>query len=111
MKYWMLCNALSLSLGLSFTALANHSDSHKSDADSGCADKNNPDFSISSYDTNKDGVVTKQEYLNANKRNTEKLFAHLDANQDGKLDQTEQAEIEAVYKLIHEDMCTKQIII
>lgn len=111
MKYWMLCNALCLSLGLSFAALANHNESHTNDADSGCADKNNPDFGISSYDTNKDGLISKEEYLNANNRHTEKLFAHLDANRDGKLDQAEQAEIEAVYKLIHEDMCTKQIII
>ncbi len=65
------------------------------------------DFSISGLDANKDGVITKEEYLAGNPRNSEKIFNHLDANGDGKLDLEEQKQIEAVYKAIHQQYKAK----
>ena len=69
-----------------------------------CLSMANADFSLSYLDANKDGNISKEEYLSGNKNNTEETFKHLDANNDGQLDKTEQKEIEAVYKSIH-DQC------
>ena len=69
-----------------------------------CLNMANADFSLSYLDTNKDGNISKEEYLSGDKNNTEKTFKHLDANNDGQLDKSEQKEIEAVYKSIH-DQC------
>ena len=86
----------------SHMAYANH---HEAGADAHgekCEGMAQGDFSISGLDTNKDGVITKQEYLASGAKNAEKTFKHLDANSDGKLDLQEQKEIEAVYKAIHQ---------
>ena len=69
-----------------------------------CFSMVNTDFSLSYLDANKDGNISKEEYLSGDKNNTEKTFKHLDANNDGQLDKSEQKEIEAVYKSIH-DQC------
>ncbi len=62
-----------------------------------------PNFSISYLDENKDGKITKQEYIAGDTDNTAKTFEHLDANHDGFLDKAEQDEIEKVYTLIHQE--------
>ncbi|OYY95712.1 MAG: hypothetical protein B7Y32_07650 [Methylophilales bacterium 16-45-7] len=65
-------------------------------------------FSISGLDKNKDGNITKAEYLNGDKNNTEKVFKHIDVNNDGALDAAEQADVESVYKAIHEEYKSKK---
>lgn len=65
------------------------------------------DFGISHFDANKDGNISLDEYLAGSPANTAKVYQHLDANSDGKLDQQEQTEIEAVYKQMHEQLKAK----
>jgi len=60
------------------------------------------DFSISYLDTDKEGVITKQEYLPGGANNSEKIFNHIDANNDGLLDLAEQKEVESIYSAIYE---------
>ncbi len=40
-------------------------------------------------DTNNDGVVTKEEFMAKHQERAEKMFSRLDANKDGKIDETE----------------------
>lgn len=82
-----------------------YADSHetaKPTASVKCEGLANTDFSLSYLDANKDGMITKEEYLAGDKSNTEKTFKHIDANDDGKLDAAEQKDIQAVYKSIHD---------
>ncbi len=65
------------------------------------------DFGISHFDSNKDGSISLEEYLAGSPANSAKTYQHLDANSDGKLDKQEQAEIEAVYKHMHEQLKAK----
>ena len=98
---------LTCSIGLSQLAYANHHEEGKSMDGAKCEGMSHGNFSISGLDVNKDGDITKSEYLDADKSNSEKVFKHIDANGDGKLDQSEQADIEAVYKAIHQDYKAK----
>lgn len=86
----------------SHMAYAGHQEAGDSAHEKKCEGMSQSNFSISGLDANKDGVITKEEYLAGDPRNTEKTFKHLDANGDGKLDIEEQKEIEAVYKAIHQ---------
>lgn len=94
-------------IGGSQMVYANHVEAGDATHGEKCEGMLQGDFSISGYDANKDGVITLQEYLVGNPKNTEKTFKHLDENGDGKLDLQEQKEIEAVYKSIHQQYKTK----
>ncbi len=94
--------------GIAQLAFANHHEGGDAENGHKCEDMAHGDFSISGLDANKDGVITKKEYVAGGKANTEKLFKHLDANSDGKLDAAEQKEIEAVYKDMHEKAMPKK---
>lgn len=96
-------------VGLSQLAYANHHEEGKAMDSEKCEGMSHGNFSISALDANKDGSISKSEYLEGDKTNNEKTFKHIDANSDGKLDQSEQAEIEAVYKAIHQDYKSKNI--
>ena len=89
-------------ISVSQMAYANHHESGEDKHGEKCAGMAHGNFSISGLDANKDGAITKEEYLAGDKNNTEKTFKHIDANTDGKLDTAEQKDIEAVYKDIHE---------
>jgi hypothetical protein len=82
-------------------AYANHHGEHGGHDGAKCEGMGNADFSISGLDTDKNKLITLQEYLAGDQTNTEKTFKHMDANSDGVLDAEEQLEIEAVYKAIH----------
>ncbi len=100
-----------IAFGISFSQLANanHHNESKLMVAAKCEGMTSSNFSISSLDVNKDGIISKLEYLDGNKSNNEKTFKHIDANGDGKLDQAEQAEIEVVYKAIHQEVNSKNI--
>lgn len=104
LELWLI--ALLLINGLSI-AHANHHDNGEATHDKKCEGMIKDDFSISYLDANKDGVITKQEYLDGDANNQEKTFKHIDANNDGQLDLAEQQEIEAVYKDIHREYKAK----
>ncbi len=92
----------------SHLAYANHHEAGEATHGEKCEGMTHGNFSISGLDANKDGVITQQEYLAGDTRNTEKMFKHMDANSDGKLDLDEQAQIEAVYKDIHQQYKEKK---
>ncbi len=101
MKKSGLYPSLVLLMGVVNLAFANHHGEDGSHHGAKCNGMENADFSISGLDTDKNKLITLQEYLAGNKTNTEKTFKHMDANSDGVLDVAEQSEIEAVYKTIH----------
>lgn len=74
---------------------------HDSKIDMHCNDISQADFSISHFDTDKDGNISLKEYLSADASNTERSYRHMDANGDGSLDTQEQQVIATVYKRIH----------
>lgn len=85
-----------LSIALLMTsniAFANHHE--------GCSDMKNMDYSMKSTDTDKDGMISRDEYAAANKTDADKNFKHIDANSDGKLDAAEQKDVEEVLKAMH----------
>ena len=56
---------------------------------------------IKKSDINKDGIVSLDEYLATEKINATKMFQHIDANSDGKLDAAEQKDVDEVMKNIY----------
>jgi hypothetical protein len=109
MKKIMVLLAASLSLSVSLSVLANHHEEGQATGGEKCEGMSHGNFSISGLDANKDDVITLNEYLAGDQSNTEKVFKHIDANSDGKLDKAEQTDIEAVYKMIHQDSKAKHI--
>lgn len=107
MKKTTLLFVITCAVGISQLAYANHHEEGKSMDSGKCEGMSHGSFSISGLDANKDGDISKAEYLDGDQSNSEKVFKHIDANSDGKLDQSEQAEIEAVYKAIHQDYKAK----
>ena len=57
--------------------------------------------SIKKSDLNKDGIVSLDEYLATEKINATKMFQHIDANSDGKLDAAEQKDVDEVMKSMY----------
>ena len=88
-------------IGLSPLAYANHHEAGASGDEKKCEGMSHGTFSKSNLDTNKDGNISKEEYLSGDKLNSEKIFKHVDANNDGQLDSAEQKDIEAAHKDIH----------
>ncbi len=64
-------------------------------------------FFLGDYDSNHDGNISLEEYLAGDSANTEKIYHHLDANGDGILDSEEQLEIQAIYKMMQEQVKSK----
>lgn len=87
MKLFKLLIISSLTLGLSQVAYANHHE--------GAHDKAAHGHSWKEADTNKDGAVSKDEFMAKQQAHAEKKFAKLDTNNDGKVDE---AEIKAMHQ-------------
>lgn len=73
--HWLFTS--SLLLGLSHVAYANH---HMEDASANHCDH---------PDRNKDGVISREEFMMKHQARAEKMFKRLDTNQDGKIDANE----------------------
>ncbi|HEY0563920.1 MAG TPA: hypothetical protein VGD04_11365 [Methylophilus sp.] len=101
MKKTALLCMVTFCIGLSPAAFANHHEAQAMDHDK-CESMSQTSYSISGLDTNQDGHITQAEYLAGDASNNAKIFSHIDANKDGKLDSAEQTEIEAVYKSLHQ---------
>lgn len=77
----------SLLLGLAQTAYADHHEAgHGKEAHG---------HSWKDADSNKDGTVSKDEFMAKHQARAEKMFSKLDANKDGKVDETE---VDAMHK-------------
>jgi len=72
----------SLLLGLVQTAYADH---HEMNDDHAGAQMH----SWQDADANKDGVISKEEFMAKHQKQAEKMFSKLDANKDGKVDEAE----------------------
>lgn len=77
----------SLMFGFTQTAFADHHEGTNAKAAHG--------HSWKDADTNKDGAVSKEEFMAKQQARAEKKFAKLDANNDGKVDD---AEIKAMHQ-------------
>ncbi len=77
MKTLHILAIFSLVLGLSQTANAAHEMGHE--------DTQN----WQSADTNKDGVISKDEFMAKHQERAEKMFTKMDANKDGKIEESE----------------------
>jgi Ca2+-binding EF-hand superfamily protein len=82
MKTLQILAITSLLLGLAQTANADH---HEMKHDHAGAHAH----SWQDADANKDGVVSKDEFLAKHQESAEKMFSKMDGNKDGKLDETE----------------------
>lgn len=81
MKFTLLLTISALVFGLAQTAFADHHD-----------DKHGHDgyqHSWQDADANKDGVISKDEFMKKHQERAEKMFSKLDENKDGKVDQAE----------------------
>jgi len=82
MKTLQILAISSLLLGLSQTAIADH---HEMNHDHAGAHGHNWE----NADTNKDGVVSKDEFMVKHQQRAEKMFSKMDANKDGTVDEAE----------------------
>ncbi len=53
-------------------------------------------------DANKDGVISRDEFMTQHQAHADKMFAKLDANKDGKVDQAEHDAMKAKWKDHHQ---------
>ena len=72
--------AVALVFGLAQLAYADHHEA--------CG-KHCQHHGLQDADANKDGIVSHDEFTEAHKARSEKMFENLDANKDGKLDEAE----------------------
>jgi hypothetical protein len=84
-----------LALGLSQLAFANHDG-----ADGKHCERMKHD--MMDADTNKDGVISKDEFMAAHQARADKMFTMMDANHDGKIDQAERNAMKGKWKEHHE---------
>lgn len=80
MKILQVLTMLSLVLGLAQMANA---------ADTASMKKMQAEHGMQNADANKDGVISREEFMGAHKMRVEKMFDKMDANHDGKIDQAE----------------------
>ncbi len=94
MKILHIVAAVALALGLTQLAYANHegADGKHCDFKHGWQDS----------DTNKDGVISRDEFMASHQTRAEKMFNMMDTNHDGKIDQAERDAMKAKWKEHHE---------
>jgi EF hand len=97
MKSIHIVATVALALGLTQLAYANH------DGKDGksCEHKKH---SMMDSDTNKDGAISRDEFMSGHQARADKMFAKMDANNDGKIDQAERDVMKAKWKEHHGEM-------
>jgi Ca2+-binding EF-hand superfamily protein len=95
MKITHIVAVAALALGLSQLAYANH------DGKDGksCEHKKH---GMQDSDTNKDGAISRDEFMSSHQARADKMFAKMDANKDGKVDQAERDAMKAKWKEHHQ---------
>ncbi len=96
MKLLQVVAAAALALGLSQLAYANHDG-----ADGKHCERMKHD--MMEADTNKDGVISKDEFMAAHQARANKMFDMMDTNHDGKIDQAERDAMKGKWKEHHEE--------
>ncbi len=94
MKVIQIVTIAALTLGLTQLAYANHDGADGKH----CAHKRH---SMQDSDTNKDGVISRDEFMSSRQARAEQHFAKLDANNDGKIEQAERDAMKAKWKEHH----------
>lgn len=97
MKIIHIITAAALALGLSQLAYANH---HEGADGKACTHKKHG--MMQDADTNKDGAISRDEFMSSHQARAEKHFAKMDANNDGKIDQAEKDAMKAQWKEHHQ---------
>ncbi len=95
MKITYIVATLALALGLSSMAFAKHGE----DDGKSCDRKKH---SMMDNDTNKDGAISKDEFMSSHQARADKMFAKMDTNNDGKIDQAERDAMKAKWKDHHQ---------
>jgi len=95
MKITYLVAATALTLGLAQLAYANH----EGDDGKSCDRKHH---GLQDADTNKDGAVSRDEFMSSHQAMADKMFTKMDANKDGKIDQAERDAMKAKMKEHHD---------
>ena len=100
MKVSQIVTIAALTLGLTQLAYAKH------DGTDGkhCAHKRH---SMQDSDTNKDGAISRDEFMSARQARAEEHFAKMDANKDGKIEQAERDAMKAKWKEHHKELDVK----
>lgn len=91
MKILQIVTIAALTLGLAQLAYAKHDSADGKH----CAHKRH---SMQDSDTNKDGAISRDEFMSARQARAEQHFAKLDANSDGKIEQAERDAMKAKWK-------------
>jgi Ca2+-binding EF-hand superfamily protein len=95
MKILHMIAAAALALGLSQLAYANH---HEGADGKSCDHKKH---GMIDADVNKDGAISRDEFMSSHQARADKKFAMMDANKDGKIDQAERDAMKAKWKEHH----------
>jgi EF hand len=95
MKITYIVATVALALGLSSLAYAKHDGK-----DDGHCDRKK--HGMMDSDTNKDGAISRDEFMSGHQARADKMFAKMDANKDGKVDQAERDAMKAKWKEHHE---------
>ena len=90
MKITYILATAALALGLTQLAYAKHGDD-----DAQCDRKKH---GMMDNDTNKDGAISRDEFMSGHQARADKMFAKMDANKDGKVDQAERDAMKAKWK-------------
>jgi hypothetical protein len=85
MKIIQFVMVAALALGLSQMAYANHDGTDGKHCDHKHA--------MQDADSNKDGAVSHDEFTTAHQKMADEMFTKMDANKDGKIDQTERQDM------------------
>jgi hypothetical protein len=91
MKVLHIVAVTALALGLTQMAYANHDGKEGSHCD-------RMKHNMTDADTNKDGAISKDEFMSHHQKMADEMFTKMDANKDGKIDQAERDAMKAKMK-------------
>ena len=94
MKLVQIAALAALTLGLTQLAYANHDGADGKH----CAHKKH---GMQDSDTNKDGAISRDEFMSSHQARAEQHFTKMDANNDGKIEQAERDAMKAKWKEHH----------